>query len=684
MSVQLNAAPRADLQGVRDDSTRQLVAQAEQIPTHLPLIWLLTERGDTDEAHVVSGDSAIRMYGRPTFVENSKFANHATVMYNRINGAGNAVMVQRLKPTGAATASLRLSLDVVEDDIPTYERGTDGKFSLDVNGDKIPTGSTVTGYKLKWVAGVVPAGEFGSSASSTGTMTNTTGDPSTLYPIVDIEMPSHGDWGNRVGLRFSAPTVDSSIPVNTAVIEDQLAYLFRLQIVEKPDERTSANVVETRFGERTLDFALKPGTYNRWTEQELYADERILPSYQDLDAVATPPDRGPVGRMEWYEDNIDGVLRNIHTAESAVNTLSQEDGAHYTINFFTGVNYNNEPYDTVAVEGAGAGGVSLSPTNTLYGSGGSDGDLSIAEFDSLVKNQAENFGDLDIKYLDRLRYPVSAVWDSGFSIETKKALFTVMGRRKDAVVVVGTQDAAQTANSPSEDSSIAVALRSAARLYPESDIHGTPACRAAVIAQSGKLISSLYRGILPLTHELAQKMANYMGAGTQVWDNSNKPDVYPNNEIRFMKDVTNAYKPASVRALDWANGLVWAQSSGRRTLFFPALQTVYDNDTSVMNSLIVAFIASDLNKVADRVWRDLTGRTDLSAAQFLERSDEAITNYVRNKYDGRVIIEPRTFFTDVDAILGYSWSTEIKFYAPTMRTVNHVTIVSERSTAFAG
>jgi len=410
----------------------------------------------------------------------------------------------------------------------------------------------------------------------------------------------------------------------------------------------------------------------------------FLPSYQDLDTIDTPPDLGPIGEMSWYQGNIDGILINLHTLESAIGSLSQEDGAHYLINFFTGVNPNNEPYDTVAVEGSAGGGLSLTPNSTVYAQGGSDGDLTLAEFDILVKNEAANFGDLDIKYLDRLRYPLSAVWDSGFSLDTKKALFTVMGRRKDTVVVVSTQDASQTPNLPSEDSSLAIALRSAARLYPESDIHGTPACRAAVVAQSGKLISSLYRGILPLTHELAQKFANYMGAGSQIWDNSNKPDVYPNNEIRFMKDVTNAYKPASVRAMDWANGLVWAQSSGRRTLFFPALQTVYDNDTSVMNSLIVAFIASDLNKVADRVWRDLTGRTDLSPAQFLERSDEAIVGYVRNKYDSRVIIEPRTFFTNVDEVLGYSWSTEIKFYAPTMRTVNHVTIVSERSSAFAG
>lgn len=684
MSVQLNAAPRAILQGVRDDSTRQLVAQAEQIPTHLPILWLLTERGDTEEAHVVSGDSAIRMYGRSSFVENSKYANHATVMYNRINGAGNSVMVQRLKPIGAEVASLRLSLDVVEDQIPVYERGTDGKHTLDTDGNKIPTGATVTGHRIKWVAEVVPAGTFGSAATGTGTMSNGAGDPSTLYPIVDLKMPNHGDWGNRVGLRFSAPTIDSATPVNVNVIEDQLAYLFRLQIVEKPDARTAPNVIETRFGERTLDFALKPGAYNRWTEQELSADERILPMYQDLDTINTPPDFGPIGEMSWYHENIDGLLRNLYTAEAAVRTLPEGDDAHFVMNFFTGVDWNNEPYESLVIEGPAEGGLSLTPTNTVYALGGSDGDLTIESFDSLVKNQVENFGDLEIKYLDRLRYPLSAVWDSGFSLETKKALFTVMGRRKDTFVVVGTQDASQPLNSPSEDSSIAVALRSAARLYPESDIHGTPACRAAIVAQAGKLISSLYRGHLPLTHELAQKIANYMGAGTQIWDTSAKPDVYPNNEIRFMKNVTNAYKPENVRAQDWANGLIWAQSSGRRSLFFPAMQTVYDNDTSVMNSLIVAMIAADLNKVADRVWRDLTGRTDLSPAQFLERSDEAIVRYTRNKYDGRVIIEPRTFFTNVDEVLGYSWSTEIKFYAPTMRTVNYVTIVADRTSAFAG
>lgn len=683
MSVQLNAAPRAILQGVRDDSTRQLVAQPEQIPTHLPLIWLLTERGDTDEAHVVSGDSALRMYGRASFVENGPYANHATVLYNSINGAGNAVMVQRLKPTGAKTATLRLSLDVLTEDIPTYERGPDGKHKLDESGDKIPS-ATIAGHRVKWVAEEVPEGDFGAAASSTGSMTDDSSGTSTLYPIVDIEIPNHGAYGNRIGLRLSAPNEDSAEPINTAVVEDQNAYMFRLQIVEKPDERTAPNVVETRFGERVIDFALKPGAYNRWTEQEVSADRHILPSYQDLDTVDTPPDFGPIGDMAWYDDNIDSLLRNILTEEKTHGDYPDTDDAHYLINFFTGLDYKGAEYETLLVEGPGNGGLALTPTATVYARGGSDGDLSIGEFDTLVKNEAANFGDLEIKYLDRLKYPLSAVWDSGFSIETKKVLLTVMGRRKDTFVVLGTQDAATPANKPSEDSSIAVALRSAARLYPESDVHGTPACRASVIAQSGKLISSLYKGHLPLTIELAKKYAAYMGAGTQIWDNSAKPDVYPTNEIRFMRDVTNAYKPVSVRAQDWDNGLVWAQSAGRRTLFFPAMQTVYDNDTSVMNSMIIAMVAADLNKVADRVWRDLTGRTDLTPGQFLERSDEKIVEYTRNKYDGRVIIEPRTFFTKVDEVLGYSWSTEIKFYAPTMRTVNYVTIVADRTSAFGG
>lgn len=681
MTARNNAFPRMESRGAKDISTRALQPQAEEIPTNLSIHFLFTERGDTTDAHLVSGDSAIQMYGN-SFAENGRYANHGTVMFNNFNEEGNAVLVQRLKPAGAKTATLRLSIDVLTDDVPTYERGPDGNFLLDGNGDKQPTGNTVPGHRVMWVISEIPDNEFGLGQTSTGSMTDSGGNPSTLYPFMDYTLPDHGDYGSLTGLRLSAPTTKSQVPLNRDVATDQQSYLFRVQFVERPNKRVAPNVIETRYSEQSTDFSLKPGAINPLTEAEIYGGVQIPSMYQDLDRGDLPPDYGPIGDIQFYDENIASLSENVRLMEASFTDELNDDDARYLANLFTGTTTTGLPYESLIVEGRGNGGVELTPYSTHYAIGGSDGDISLQSYDDLVRNELENFGDLHVKYLDHLGYPISSFWDSGFSAETKKAAFTLMGRRKDIVVVVGLHTAGNVPLSPSEESSLAIAIRAAGAMYPESDFHGTAACRAMIVMQAGKRIGSTYTGWLPMTHELARKYARYMGAGSMIWDADNKVDVYPNNEVEFMKNVTNTYNTDSVRAQDWANGLTWCQSSGRRTMFYPAQQTIYPEQGSVLNSAVNNFIKAHLEKVCRWVWRDLVGRTDLTPEQFLERSDEAIINYTNGLYDGRVTIEPRTYFTAGDAANGFSWSTDVLMTGSTMNLHNKVTIVSDRNERF--
>jgi len=77
-------------------------------------------------------------------------------------------------------------------------------------------------------------------------------------------------------------------------------------------------------------------------------------------------------------------------------------------------------------------------------------------------------------------------------------------------------------------------------------------------------------------------------------------------------------------------------------------------------------------------WRNLTGNSRLSDAQFLERSDEEIVEATRGKYDGRVVVRPRTFYTASDKRRGYSWSCEIDMFGNVMKTAGSFTVVARR------
>ncbi|MNV13847.1 hypothetical protein D3C71_1045090 [compost metagenome] len=255
---------------------------------------------------------------------------------------------------------------------------------------------------------------------------------------------------------------------------------------------------------------------------------------------------------------------------------------------------------------------------------------------------------------------------------------TVLGKRKDMYVVLSTQDVSAKQNTPSEESSIAVALRTAARMYPESEIYGTPVCRGIVIGHSGYLINSQWTKLTPLTIEFAAKSARYMGAGNGVWKSAQSFSISPANQVTMFRNVNASFKKVDVRSQDWENGLVWVQNYDRRSLFFPAFQTVYDDDSSILNSFFNMAIAVELEKIADRAWRDLVGIDSLTPEQFIARSNRLISERAAGRFDGRVVIEVDTFLTAADTQRGYSWSCNIIMYGNNMMTVGSFTIVARR------
>ena len=381
-------------------------------------------------------------------------------------------------------------------------------------------------------------------------------------------------------------------------------------------------------------------------------------------------------------------------------TKVEADG-RYTVNFFTGVAWNGYPYESIRMESGQAlvnmAGTELKSTVTHYALGGADGDMSLSNFDALVAQQVENYGDMIVKrnpqgdadpadvpldFMDTAKWPQSAIWDTGFTMPTKQKLLVPIGRRKDIWVALSTQEIGPgiRQNTASEESSIAITLQNAARLYPESEYYGTKTCRAIVVGHSGELTSSSWRGLAPMTVDLAAKVATYMGASNGAWKPGANFDISPKNMVTmFRTDTVNAtFKNADVRNEDWANGLIWVQNFDRRSLFFPGIQTVYDDDTSVLNSLFNIIAVCELEKVCERTWRELTGIQTLTVAQFIERSDILIRDKVANRFDDKFIIVPETYLTEGDEQRGYSWSCKVNLYAPNMRTVGTYTIVSRR------
>lgn len=683
MSAVLNPTPRPILQGTRDDSGAVLPVIGEQLPSHLPHVFLFAEEGVGPE--IVSGSDINKAFGAKTLNLRSKYATHQTALATIIAGRANAMVIQRLRPADAKDpATITLAVEIVEDDIPVFERETDGTYKYDQQGQPVPTGQTVAGHRIRWVIGSSQTNEIGVATRRAGELTGKSGlTQSTIYPIGDLQVSSFGEHGNHKGLRLWANTLNSpSEQPSDEVIDSENAYLYRLQFIKRADAKSQPVIVTTTGGSQSIEFSFKPGAMNRKTDSQLYLGDILLDSYRNLDV--RPRQYGPFNGLHLYEDNIAEVHAMLYAAEQPnhLDWPEDVDAGKYLINIVNGLDISGAPYHTIQVLGNADGGAELTKSSNYYAAGGSDGTMTFETFDELVAHELANYGQLDNHFLDTASWPQSHYYDSGFTLPTKLKMISLVGLRKDVQVTVATQDVSQPQNTSEQETSIAIALRAAARLYPESEVFGTPVCRVTIVGHSGYLINSQYKGLLPLTVDLADKRAYFMGAANGIWNRDRGYDQAPYNQVTLFKDVNNTYKPSPAYDKDWQNGLVWVQKFNTTKLFYPAIQTVYDDATSVLNSDINAAVIVEAEKVCERVWRQLVGGSKLTQEQFLEKSDQLIAEETDGRFDDRFIIVPRTYFTGYDAILGYSWSTDIEIYMNKMVLVGTYTIVARDRATF--
>jgi hypothetical protein len=693
----VNAAPMIIQRGTQDLSTRQVSREPEAIPTHLPKAYIYAQKGLTTPQLVVGG-SLVSMYGADTFDERLQYANHATVMVNIINAEGNAQMVERIVPADAnPAANMLLSLDILPTKVIDYQRNSDGSIATDVNGDPIPLldGNDdpieIDGYKMKWV---VSNYSDQTGEDNFGLMTVVAGDQSDggtqsqRYPILQFKASSQGAWGNNVGFRMWAPTKQTGFGISDRLLAEEKVYPYRVSVITRTNEFTTPKVVENLYGEQSVEVALKSGVIDPATDKELFIGEHFLSYYQNFTDVNYPPLVGDIGEIYVYENNIATVQAMLYAAEwdyieasSTPGDIQEDftgaDDEEYLYNIVSGVASSGYPYHTLAWDTT-AGAVAMGVSTNIFLNGGSDGTMNDTDFAASVSERVAEYNNVNSELLDIAQNVESVIYDSGFPLETKYDLLNFIAIRKDTFVNLGTHTVGERQMTASEENATAIALRTRAQLFPESDYFGTPVCRAMIMGRSGVLRSRQYKQRVPATFEIAQKSARYMGAGNGRWKNGFNFDGGPGHIVESLKDINVVYTPAAARNRDWDAGLNWIIRYDRSSLCIPSLQTVYSNDTSVLNNYLTAMAICEINKVTDRAWRYFTGVSNLTNAQLAERVDNFILERLNGRFDGRFIFDSVTSFTQADLERGYSWTTAVKIWAANMKTVMTTYVQSYR------
>ncbi|EDC0598131.1 hypothetical protein BGN33_06020 [Salmonella enterica subsp. enterica serovar Enteritidis] len=677
-----NSTPRAIFTGFKEGLTTDPVTAPEITPIHLPYVFIQGGRGKEDTL-LLTGDALSTVYGEDMLNYRSKYASPATLIARQAASTGSAIFTKRLVAPDATAARIRIGVEVVADKLVVYQRNADGSFVKDTLGNKIPDGDkTVDGLKMRWVVNHDKDAEtpnaFGKDEVVLGQLTATGGAQSNYYPILDGLVSWRGAEGDNIGIRLEAPTALSSNPTRTDIIERIGAFLYRIQFVERKSSRTAPTVIRTISGMEQETFALQEGVIQPDDETDLSFGKVVVDAYE-YNETGNTPIFAPMDQMHLYQKNIDDVVKMLYESESKVNNdlLTDVEFVEGQMNIFTGVDYNGIPYQTIEVLDADQGGAIFDGTSTFYAIDGSDGDVNWDTFDALAKQQFESFGNMGEDLEDMAFYPFSIVYDIGYKVDTKKAMANVLSLRPDVMIIASTHTWKGVELNVDEESSMGAMLRNYYRLHPESVLYNTPACRAAVFMQYGESIEAPSLGKVPLTLEVANKLATYMGASDGVIRGT-RIDNNPGNVVTTMRKINKTYRNATVRDRDWENGLNYVQTYNRNSNFFPAWGTIYNNDRSVWRSLINVIIGCDLTRVCYRLWAETTGTTGMDETLFLKLMGERFLEYTTGRYNDHVTVKGRFYLDKEDGYNGFSYHGDISLIGDPGMTVGTFTITGLR------
>lgn len=686
--------------GIQDLSGRPAVVESPGLPTHLPKIYLYTQWGPSTPQHV-NGAHRTNVYGLDSFDLRKGYANHQTVLSNIVEANGGSQMIERILPADRGPrANLRLSLDIVADDIPQYQRAADGTLVRNVltglpvaithagaGGSQVPT--VKRGYRAKWTVSTITAlaseDTWGAGTVAQGDLpaTGSIVAQSQRYPILDFQASCYGAYGNDAAVRLWAPTEKSSDGVNASLLSDVQAYPYRLAVLRRPDARSTPALVATQTGDQYIEFVFKPGAIYSLTDEQVHLADKFPDVYRNLDNPTAAKDFGDFGALKIYTDNISTVLGLVHTAEAADASqlfpdFSAAAADKYLFNLLSGMNSQGEPYYTYLLDTAAGNAVALTETTNLYAKSGADGTMSNTAFSTAVSAAVAAYANPNHPYQDDATYPESIIYDTGFENDTKRDLCQFISQRKDTAVVLSTYVVGGPELTSAQELSKAVLLRSYLELFAESDYFGTSVRRGAIVGRYGELVNSPWKGKLPLTLEWAAIFTKMMGSADGVWKSQWLADSVPNTMITMFKNINVTTMPAGSRNANWAAGLNWVQAYDEDRVFFPAMRAICADDTSIFTSFITTMCAVELQKVGNRVWRGFTGKVSLTSDQLVDRVNRRVEELTVGRFCNLYRIVPDALITANDEQAGYRWTLPITLYANNMKTVMTLSVVGRR------
>ena len=286
--------------------------------------------------------------------------------------------------------------------------------------------------------------------------------------------------------------------------------------------------------------------------------------------------------------------------------------------------------------------------------------------------------------VDRGRYPFNTIFDTGYTLETKKALCDFLVTREDVKVVLSTQVCNKyknakngntmypVLNTMAQDESMGTALQSRVQLMRESIVKGTACCRATIFAHAGHLFGT-YKGIVPMTLWSAIKGSEHYNTTTM----RGTVKGWPNSQVDIFKDLNWVAPDEESHERHWNLGINYVQYYDMDNLHFPSIRTVYKYDTSVLLDDEFTDAIVFTKQAARDSWATYTGM-DTPQSEYESLITADLTARLHRIFNGRYTFTVEAYQTAEEARRGYVQHVAITIYAPAVKRVWLVDVICRR------
>lgn len=704
----INAGSQIVNLGVKDNSRVGTVPLLDPAPQHLPKSFIFAQRGD---GTAFGGIAELQsFFGAATFDGKKEYMNHQTAFVELFGQNGNAQMVKRVYPSDIGhRANVTISLEVLNTNIANYKRNSDGSIVINPSTEEPVVDDitpTVPGKKARFLVSKVNSElETGSRLRKAGTLG---GGTSTIIPICDAVANFKGKDYNNSGFIFSMISEKNK---DTNLVDKMKSLLYNLQIVRRADEKSSIVAKENIFGAISSQFTLNGAehpflgkvlditnakkawentedtrydiVYNEFEDIYFYQDniDEILESFMENEKefISSTPqswnDNETAATIEWFDylsDNETELVENEKYLTNLFTGHSSKGVRYFTLEMIS---------DSSDIVDSDTKLVTFGTNSPIWLAGGTDGTMTEEEFEDAVAIELAKYLNPNSDVQDTAINVETHFYDTGFTTKIKDIAPYFSAVRKNTAFHLSTYiDNYRRKMTVEEEYDMSVYLSIKAAVFPESEYYATKAFRGTINIGSGKARTSSYKHRLPLTYDLASKVSAYMGASDSMWKAGFDFSEGEKNMVESMIDLAPTFIPENLKVMLWDVQVNWAQPANRRQFFWPAVQTIYPYDDSVLNGYTTMATILYLNTIADRTWRKFSGNSRDSKEVLRDRIIKFYNEQVADKFDNSVsAIVPDVVFTEEDEIRGYSWTLNVSIYANVAKTVQTVAIFAYRA-----